>query len=317
MSEQFWAIGECMLELRRAAANVLHTSAAGDTYNSAVYLKRLLPALDVQYVSALGDDATSADIRGAMREHGIGDALVDTIPGRLPGLYLIETDALGERRFRYWRQQSAARAMLGPSHLDQLARMLPRCGALLLTGITLAILDDRGRDALLDLAARVRAQGGWVIVDSNYRPALWETGETGEARHWLARALAVSTHALLSFDDESALHGDADAGATFTRVRAASGAELVIKMGAQGCLVGGAGEPALHVPAAPAVAVDTTAAGDSFNAAYLAARWCGRPPAEAAALGGRLAASVVGHAGAIIAPGAMPATLTILSSEID
>lgn len=221
MSQQFWAIGECMLELRPAAANVLHTSAAGDTYNSAVYLKRLLPALDVHYISALGDDTTSAGIRSAMCEHGIGDALVDTITGRLPGLYLIETDALGERRFRYWRQQSAARAMLSPSHLDQLGRALPECGALLLTGITLAILDDRGRDALLGLAARVRAQGGWVIVDSNYRPALWEADV---ARQWLAKALAISTHALLSFDDESTLHGDTDAAATFTRVQGASGA---------------------------------------------------------------------------------------------
>lgn len=306
MNGQFWAIGECMLELRPAGSDTLHTSAAGDTYNSAVYVKRLLPELDVQYVSALGDDATSAAIRAAMRGHGVGDALVDTIAGQLPGLYMIETDAAGERRFRYWRAQSAARSMLGARHLAQLHDALPACGALLLTGITLAILDDARRAALLALAARIRAQGGWVVLDSNYRPALW-TVDT--ARHWLGQALAISTHALLSADDEAALYGDGDAAATYTRVQSATDAEIVIKTGAAGCLVGQAGAPALHVAAVPAKPVDTTAAGDSFNAAYLAARWRGQAPQDAAGAGAHLAAVVVSHAGAIIPQSAMPSML--------
>jgi 2-dehydro-3-deoxygluconokinase len=300
--KQFWAIGECMLELRRGGEDVLRTSAAGDTYNTAVYLKRLLPALMVSYISALGDDSVSDGIRAQLRGHGIDDRLLQTLPGQLPGLYLIETDAGGERRFRYWRQQSAARSMLGPDHLARLHAALPDCGALLLTGITLAILDEPRRTALLALAAKVRAQGGWVILDSNYRPALWAADV---ARHWLAQALQIATHALLSADDEALLHGDSDAAATLARVRDSGAAEVVIKMGAQGCLLGGPGSPVLAVAATPAQAVDTTAAGDSFNAAYLAARWSGQSPQAAAVLGGRLAALVVGHAGAIIPPAAM------------
>ena len=45
--------------------------------------------------------------------------------------------------------------------------------------------------------------------------------------------------------------------------------------------------------------VDTTAAGDAFSGAYLAARLAGRPPADAAALAGSVAAVVIGHPGAI------------------
>ncbi|MGK5079481.1 sugar kinase [Janthinobacterium sp. HLX7-2] len=303
---QFWSIGECMLELRQGGENVLHTSAAGDTYNTAVYLKRLLPALTVAYVSALGDDAMSGSIRAQMRGHGIDDRLLDTLPGQLPGLYLIETDEGGERRFRYWREQSAARSMLGAVHLERLYAALPTCGALLLTGITLAILDDPRRAALLELAARVRAQGGWVVLDSNYRPALWQADV---ARHWLAQALKISSHALLSADDEALLHGDADPAATLARVLRAGEAEVVIKMGAQGCLLGGAGLPVLEVAATPVTAVDTTAAGDSFNAGYLAARWVGHAPEAAAKLGGGLAAAVVAHAGAIVPQSAMAQTL--------
>ncbi|HEY0436987.1 MAG TPA: PfkB family carbohydrate kinase, partial [Phenylobacterium sp.] len=57
---------------------------------------------------------------------------------------------------------------------------------------------------------------------------------------------------------------------------------------------------------APVAVVDTTGAGDSFNAGYLAARLAGRPAAEAVAQGRALASAVVGHRGAIIPRAAMP-----------
>ena len=52
--------------------------------------------------------------------------------------------------------------------------------------------------------------------------------------------------------------------------------------------------------------VDTTAAGDSFAAAYIAARLAGAEPVEAARAGHRLAGVVVCHPGAIIPRAAMP-----------
>ncbi len=52
--------------------------------------------------------------------------------------------------------------------------------------------------------------------------------------------------------------------------------------------------------------VDTTAAGDSFAAGYLAARLRGEAPAAAARAGHRLAAVVITHPGAIIPREAMP-----------
>ena len=55
--------------------------------------------------------------------------------------------------------------------------------------------------------------------------------------------------------------------------------------------------------------VDTTAAGDSFAAAYLANRLAGAGPAAAARAGHALAGVVVGHPGALIPRSAMPASL--------
>jgi 2-dehydro-3-deoxygluconokinase len=52
--------------------------------------------------------------------------------------------------------------------------------------------------------------------------------------------------------------------------------------------------------------VDTTAAGDSFAGAYLAARLGGATPAQAASAGNELAAVVIQHHGALIPLEAMP-----------
>jgi 2-dehydro-3-deoxygluconokinase len=84
---------------------------------------------------------------------------------------------------------------------------------------------------------------------------------------------------------------------------------VVVKCGAAPCLVWADGR--LEEVAAPPVArvVDTTAAGDAFGAAYLAARLQGHAGAQAAAAGHRLAGAVIGQRGAIIPRDAMPAAL--------
>jgi 2-dehydro-3-deoxygluconokinase len=312
MNGEFWTAGECMLEMRNGGEDAFAVSAAGDTYNTAVYFKRLMPSVPVRYVSALGADSVSRRLREHLRGHGIDDSLVATHPERLPGIYLIENDEKGERHFRYWRQHSAARDMLSDAHAAQVSEVLPACEALLISGITLAILDMQRRETLLGLAGEIRRRGGWVIVDNNYRPSLWPRDE---ASSWLQKALETCSHALLSFDDEVALHGDADPIATIRRLRGLNrDAEIVIKLGEEGCIVAHEGEECVRVPAVPVRAIDTTAAGDSFNAAYLAARWSGMPPLESARRGCQLAACVVAHPGAIVSREAMEIRLPSLSA---
>lgn len=310
MSGAFWSAGECMLELRPQSQGTLAHAAAGDSYNTAVYLKRLAPDMPVRYVSALGDDAMSGLIREHMREERIDDSLVDIRAGGTAGLYAIATDASGERRFTYWRAQSAARSMLSAAHLAQLGAQLAECRVLLLTGITLAILDNERRAALLSLAAQVRAAGGWVALDNNYRPALWDVAT---ARAWMQRAAQACTHALFSFDDEVLLHGDRNPAEALARITALGVPEVVLKLGADGCLIGGAAaqaEQPVHVAALAVRAVDTTAAGDSFNAGYLAQRLRSASSVKAAEFGCAVAAAVVTHPGAIIPAAALPSLNT-------
>ena len=295
-------VGECMVELRRSGDGATLTQTfSGDTYNAAGYLKRSAPPLDVVYISALGDDSISAAMRRAWAEEGIDGGWTPSIGGVLPGLYLIETDADGERRFHYWRSAAAARRLFEVPEGRRLIDRAPEIDLLYLSGISLAILPAEGRDRLLALAAAVRSAGGRVAFDSNHRPALWR--DPREDRTWVERASRLATVALPSLDDEAALFGERDPAAIDRRLAGWGVDERVIKDGANGAWVGLGESAPVAVPAvAPAAVVDTTAAGDSFNGAYLAARLTGSPPIDAARAGATLAARVIAAPGAILPP---------------
>ncbi|HUP09643.1 MAG TPA: sugar kinase [Caldimonas sp.] len=303
-------LGECMIELREQSPGVLVQGYAGDTYNVAVYLKRLdaRGALDVHYATALGGDAFADDMLAAWAAEGIGTALVRRVPERSTGLYAIRTDASGERHFSYWRDTSAARAYFDAA-VTPLEQRADAIDLLVLSGITLAVMRaalDVRLPALLD---RVRARGGRVAFDNNYRPRLWP--DRGAARSAFAAILARTDIALLTLDDALAVEPSSDVEHVLAQAFALPCAEVVVKRGTASTLVRGVDDARWIEAPVQAVKhpVDTTAAGDSFDAGYLVRRLSGDPPRTAAAFGNRVASVVVRHAGAIV-PRAALASLT-------
>lgn len=293
------AIGECMVELSPRASGLYGLGFGGDTLNTAVYLARLGVAVD--YLTALGDDPFSDDMLAAWASEGVGTAAVRRQAGRLPGLYLIQTDSRGERRFHYWREQAPARELFaGPDVPD-----LSGYRWIYLSGISLSLYGPEGRERLHAAVDGARAAGARVAFDLNYRPRGWPSAQAAAAA--MDALLRRCDLALPSLDDARALYGDDTAGDLLRRFRALGPSEVVLKQGAGPALLLWDAETA-EIPATPVAAtVDTTAAGDSFNAGYLAARLAGRAPADAATAGHRLAAAVIGHPGAVIPRAAMPA----------
>lgn len=287
-------LGEGMLELSAAQASDAsgwRLGYGGDTLNCAVHLARF--GADVAYATALGDDPFSDRLRAAWAGEGLDVSLILTDPDRRPGLYAITTDEAGERSFTYWRGESAARRLFALLDTPRLVAAVARADLLLLSLISLAILPRAGRATLFDLCRAVRARGGRVAFDSNYRPRLWS--DPDEARQAHAEALALTDIGLPTLEDEAALHGVRDAAAVATHWRAAGVGEVAVKLGAAGCLVGDA---VLPVPAC-LDPLDTSGAGDAFDAGYLHARLAGRTPRDAALIGHRLAGWVVTQPGAI------------------
>lgn len=296
------SLGECMIELFRRPDGSTVLGFGGDTLNTAVYMARLGCAVD--YVTALGDDRFSADMIAAWEKEGVGTGCVLRAPGRLPGLYAIETDADGERRFHYWRESAAARDLFVLPQSPALLTTLEQYGLLYLSGISLAIWGERGRQVLFGMLDRVRARGGRVAFDSNWRPRLWPDRET--ARHAYGEMLRRTDIAFPGMGDERDLFGDDGRDAILDRLRGCGVGEIVLKLDRPGCLVC-TGSRSVEVQAEEVErVVDTTAAGDSFSAGYLAARLKGREPEAAARWGHRVAGTVIGHRGAIIPPNAMP-----------
>ncbi len=306
--------GECMIELRGQVFGTMQQSFGGDTLNTAIYLVRLCRDQDIRvsYATALGIDVFSDHMIAAWQAEGIDTSLVRLLSNHLPGLYAIQVDPSGERHFFYWRDTSTARSYFDAPNtpLEDATSELP---AFYLSGISLAILPPEGRERLLATVAQVRAHGGLVAFDNNFRPRLWPN--ITDARALYDRAYALSDIVLITLDDEMALRGETDADQALAQVLALEVPEVVIKRGIQPTLVRVAGTPTVAVPVEPVPrVVDTTAAGDSFAGAYLAMRLTGIPPATAARAANRMAGVVVQHPGAIIPPEAMPTPTTLLST---
>jgi 2-dehydro-3-deoxygluconokinase len=302
---QVVAIGECMIELSDRGQGMLGLGYAGDTLNTAVYLKRAGGAgIAVDYLTALGDDPYSDSMLAFWQAEGIGTDSVPRLMGKLPGLYMIRTDPAGERRFLYWRSAAAAKLMFEASETLALGDRIVASDLAIFSGITLSILSDTGRDRFFEVLQAARAAGAIIAYDGNYRPAGWPDAEA--ARQCFRRFLTLVDVALPSIDDEANLFGAGTGEQVAARLHDLGVAEVVVKQGEAGSLLSLDGRQQA-VPVETLVKpIDTTAAGDSFNAGYLAGRLRGLPPAESARFGGRVAAAVIQHRGAIIPLDATP-----------
>jgi 2-dehydro-3-deoxygluconokinase len=291
------SIGEVMIEMTRGPDGRFSQACGGDTFNTAVYLARR--GLPVAYATALGDDIYSDRILALAAAEGIATDLIMRVPGRLPGLYLIETDAKGERTFHYWRDNAPARELFELPDWGRIAESIIGARIVYFSGITLSIYSNQGLGRFLALLELARKAGTKVVFDGNYRPRAWR-GDVQRTRTVFMEALKRVDIALPTYDDEALLWGDPSPDATIERLQAFGIAEIAIKNGPNSALVASGGHKEFVPVPDVVVPVDTTAAGDSFNAGYMAARLADENPGDAAIAGHRLASEVIRHRGAIM-----------------
>lgn len=305
-SKQIGVIGEAMLELSHQTPTTLALSFAGDTLNFAIYLSRLLQnqAFDIHYVTALGEDPYSDQMLQNWQIERLKTDLIQRIENKLPGLYLIRTDNKGERKFYFYRSNSAARDLFkGDNRLD-LSERLIGMDYLYFSGISLAILDEPSRQNLADIFQKAKQKGAKIIFDTNYRASLWIN--LADAKKTLQTFLKYIDIALPTFQDEQLVFGDATPEICVQRLFEKGVSEVVVKCGAEPALVATPNQQRRIPSCIVDNIIDTTAAGDSFNSAYFAARLLGFDPFKSCLYGHELAAKVITQAGALIPHTKMP-----------
>ena len=299
MSKRIVIMGECMVELYQLVDNVYHQNFAGDVFNTAVYLKRTSEVpVDVQFFTAVGTDLISDKLVRAVEREKIDTSLMLRTKTARPGLYMINTDAFGERSFVYWRDSSAAKQTLQCFNQQLDFSALQGCDMFYFSGITLAILSDSDRAQLFELVQQLKASGSQIVFDPNYRPALWPHADNAKAA--FIQAYSLSDVALPGLDDHKVLFGAQTTNDVVEQLVELGVAEIIVKDGKNG--INGRYQQKSFTAQAHAVkkVVDTTAAGDSFNGGYLAARLGGIAPQHAVKFAARLAGFVVEHTGAIV-----------------
>ena len=310
-------IGECMIELSGSPFSALKQTCGGDVLNTAIYLARCAEDIvDIRFVTVIGTDPLSEGMRRRWQQEKINTDWLVTDPSRLPGVYFIQTNEVGERSFLYWRDNSAAKYLL--QHVGYAALREEIAGAdwIYLSGISLAILPQDDRQRLLQDLAFWQKNGATIIFDSNYRPALWREPE--EARHVFSQMYQCSDLLLVTDEDEAALWQEADPEQTLKRLSLMSQADILVKMGAKGCVY----QPrdrqqnTITIPTLPVdPVVDSTSAGDAFNAGVLSGLARNHPLSQAASWGHLLAGRVIQHPGAIIPVAAMQDLISSFKSS--
>ena len=290
-------IGEAVVELARGADGRYGLDSGGDSFNTAIYLARA--GTRTAFASALGDDPYSDAIVSLAKAEGVDTALIMRVAGRLPGLAVIDAEAPGGRRVHTWREASPARDLFELPNWSRIAEALTGARLIFFSGVTLSLYSNVGLGRFLAAVELARGNGATIAFDGNFRPRDWK-GDLTRTRTVFAEALKRVDIALPAYDDEAVLWGDPSPEASVARLQAFGVNEIAVKNGPNSALVASPGQcETVPVPEV-VVPIDTTAAGDGFNAGYLAARLAGRGPVQAAEAAHKLAAQVIGHRGAIM-----------------
>ncbi len=290
-------IGECMVEFYSNNNTEYYQSFAGDTFNTAYYLKQINPKLEVEFISVVGNDVLSKAMLDFFHIHGINTNYIDTLENKTVGLYMIHT-LNGERSFSYWRDNSAAKELFTTSNLTKLKNELKTFDLIYFSAITLAIMSKNGRKNFFKIIKDLRKNGVIVAYDSNYRQKLYEY--KNDALNQNKQALKNCDIYLPSMEDERSKQNTLKSKNLIKKAINFGVNEIVIKNGDKNIIYCSNGKIHKYKINSLKNVVDTTAAGDSFNGAYLASRLKQKSIENAIRIASKTAKKVIMSKGAII-----------------
>jgi len=264
---------------RDSVVDTLRFAPGGSAANCAAIAGKL--GADVEFIGVTGDDAQSQWLVSDLEAHGVKTGHIQRVQGAPAVIIaLISTD--GERTFASYRGVNAQ------------AQPTPQIDGLFATGDILHLTGysyqaEGSAFAADHLLSQAQAHKVRIALDPSYR----------FARELATDALLAKLDFLLpNLQEAELLTGEADPLRAAAQLRDRGVQTVIVKLGAEGCLILDAGG-VHHVPACPvSQVVDSIGAGDAFCGGFLAAVLGGAPIRLAAHLGHAVASSVVQAAGA-------------------
>ncbi|WP_312182178.1 carbohydrate kinase family protein [Arthrobacter sp.] len=234
-------------------------------------------------ISRVGNDASTALVRSELQlPHLLPLLVTDPL---LPSGVTVAVEAPG--RDRAFISSLGAMSALEADDVPDDA-VAARC--LVLAGYFL--LPKLRGTALEGLFTRARAAGALTVLDTGWPTEGW----TAEVRAEVRSVLRCVDVFLPNEDELAGLTGIDDPRTAALELAAATGTLVVAKLGPHGAGVALPSGEWTHSPAQPVEAVDSTGAGDGFNAAFLICLAKGSDPADALKAAVRYATELVATA---------------------
>ena len=260
--------GECMIEVSGNTRDLdkkqikMDLNFGGDTFNAAVYFSRLTKKqFNTFYFTGLGQDHLSEMMVKRFKNENLKTDLIQIIKDKYPGLYSIQTDEKGNRSFSYWRNDSAAKKMIERCDLNKIDKFISETELFYYTGISLGILKQKDQNKLIDLSKKSKL----TAFDFNYRNSFH--GNKIKSQSLFRKSNFSSNINFISFDDIIEIFGKSDP-IEFINTFKRKDNIIILKhfekiFYSEFNKIGSINIPIIK-------AIDTTAAGDSFNGSFLA-----------------------------------------------
>ena len=289
------SIGEAMIEISNIKNSLYNQSFAGDTLNFCNYLDK--KKLNAFFLSAIGKSEINQSLLDFVKSKKISTKYIKKINQFEVGLYLIKNKDNGEKQFFYWRDESAAKQYFNNIDFINLYKELKNFDYIYFSGITLSIIHISKLNNFIKLLKLLKRKKIKIVFDFNIRPSRWNK-----------KNLNIFLDSVLKFVDICFLSGE-DMNNWKNKNNIKSHEQIVRKYKIKHSIFRkNAKFTYVFLNKTRYVfknkllkrVVDTSGAGDGFNAAYLSNFIVNNDPVLALKAGSSLGSKIVMKKGAIV-----------------
>ena len=289
------SIGEAMIEISNIKNSLYNQSFAGDTLNFCNYLDK--KKINAFFLSAIGKSEINQPLLDFVRSKNISTKYIKQINQFEVGLYLIKNKDNGEKQFFYWRDESAAKQYFNNIDFLNLYKELKNFDYIYFSGITLSIIHISKLNNFIKLLKLLKSKKIKIVFDFNIRPSRWNKKNLNI---FLDSVLKFVDICFLSGEDMNYWKNKNNIKSYEQIVRKYKLKHSIFRKNAKFTYVFLNKTRYVFKNKLLKRVVDTSGAGDGFNAAYLSNFIVNNDPVLALKAGSSLGSKIVMKKGAIV-----------------